>query len=391
MLNRAAVLMLGVVGVAGSALGQSEGGPPPAMVTVDAVRMENIQQRREVTGEIRPVRRASIASEQDGLVIELSVEVGDWVDAGDPLAKLDERLMSLDLDRLIAERDSAEANTAERTAMIEKAQRDLERLQQLLTREGASKNEVDDATTFLRQHEARLLQARADAASAEASRRSAEKKLSDMTIRAPFAGTVVAKLVELGEWVSDGAAVVELVSVEEVDAYLDVPERFVGALSAPGALVQLRVPAIGQTIEAPVTSVVAIGDRLARTFPVRLRLDNRAESAAKGLLRPGMSVIGMVPTGEPADVLTIHKDAVMRNDAGSYVYFDSGGRAAVAPVEMQFAVGDRVVVRSPMLKPGTSVVTQGNERIFPGQPLTIMAPPGGPDASKPSVPAGQGS
>ncbi|MBL8746399.1 MAG: efflux RND transporter periplasmic adaptor subunit [Phycisphaerae bacterium] len=362
--------------------GQSGGGPPPALVHVDAARWERVEARREVTGEVRAVKQAALASEEAGLVISLEVDVGAWVEAGQVLARLDDHLRSLDVDRRKAQRRSAEATVSEHEARVEKANRDLKRLKELQASAGASQNEVDDAVTQLKSEEARLANAVAEAESAKAEQQSAERHLAGMTIRAPFAGSVVRKRIEVGEWVREGDAVIELVAIDSVDAYLDVPERFIGPLASPGASVQLRIPALDQTIEAPVTSVLALGDRLARSFPVRIRLENSAGSAVKGRLRPGMSIVGMVLTGEPTEALTIHKDAVMRNDAGAFVYFDAGGVAAVAPIDPQYAFGERVVVRSAVLKPGVGVITQGNERVFPGQPLSVMnAGSGAPDGA----------
>lgn len=368
-----------------SALGQPGGGPPPALVNVDAVRLERVEARREVTGEVRAVRHAALAAEEAGLVVSIDVEVGDWVDEGQTLARLDAVLRSLDLERLKAERRSAESTVVEHEAMVEKARRDLERLRSLQTSAGASQSEVDDATTQVKGDEARLATAVADAESTRSMLRSAERRLADMEIKAPFAGSVVRKRVEAGEWVNEGDAVIELVAIDAVDAFLDVPERFIAPLASPGATVQVRVPALDESFDVPVAAVLAAGDRLARTFPVRLRIDNSADAPAKGRLRPGMSVIGLVQTGEPIEALTIHKDAVLRNDAGAFVYFDAGGAAAVAPIEPQFAFGERVVVRSPVLKPGMRTITQGNERVFPGQPLSVIG-----DPPKPSSEAGAG-
>jgi len=355
--------------------------------------MERVEQRREVTGELRAVQRAQLAAEEEGLIVEIHFETGDWVEAGQLLAKLDDKIRALDLDRRRAVQLSAEATISEREAQIAKAERDLKRLQELESRQGASKNEVDDGMTRLKEEEARLAQAKANLAAAEADVQTAEKRLKDMTILAPFSGNIVSRGVEVGEWVVIGESIAELVAIDSVDAYLDVPERFIGALSSPGVMVRLRIPALGTTIETPITTVIALGDRLARTFPVRIRLENTGQKPGEGRLKPGMSVIGLVPTGEPSDSLTIHKDALMRNDAGSYVYFDAGGVAAVAPVEQMFAIGERVAIRSQLLKPGMNVITEGNERMFPGQPLMMMASPAGApvsDASATNASTGKG-
>lgn len=386
----AAVAMLCCTAVVSA---QPSGGPPPALVQVDAVRLERVEQQREVTGEVRAAMRAALASREPGLVVELDAEVGDWMESGQVIARLDDRLHRLDLERLTASRQSRQALVDQRRAQVDKAERDLERLTSAHRSAGASRTEVDDAETRLREERARLAEAEADLMAARALEQASEKRLADMVITAPFAGSVVAKRVEVGEWVKEGDAVVDLVATDAVDVYLNVPERFVRSLTKPGATARLRVAAIGREIEAPVASVVAEGDRLARAFLVRIRVDNRGVPAGEEL-RPGMSVVGLVPTGEAMEALTVHKDALMRNEAGSYVYFDGGGIAAVAPVEPVYAIGQRVVIRSPVLREGMSVITQGNERIVPGQPLSIQNRPGGegPGANaRSAVREGEGS
>lgn len=88
-----------------------------------------------------------------------------------------------------------------------------------------------------------------------------------------------------------------------------------------------------------------------------------------------MSVLGRVPTGAMDPVMTVAKDAILRDDAGAFLYFDAGGVAAVARLEIRYAVGERIVVRSGRLSEGVGTVVEGNERVFPGQPLLIMRDP----------------
>ena len=122
--------------------------------------------------------------------------------------------------------------------------------------------------------------------------------------------------------------------------------------------------------------VIGDGDRLARTFPVRVRITNPDRD-----MKPGMSVTGSVPTGERTTALTISKDAVIRNDAGTIAYYDNGGVAAVRPVQLVFAVGDRYVIRETGgWSTESRVVVEGNERLYPSQPLNIVNDAGGAPA-----------
>ncbi len=364
------------------ALSQPSGGPPPAKVRLDTARLETVEQRRDVTGEIRAVRRSSLAAEEPGMVRSITVEAGDTVQVGQVLATLDDELLSLQIAEREAQVESSQASVQEREAQAAKAERDLSRLKELQSRQSASQNEVDDAATSLAETKARLANARAELAAREALLNWLNMRQSKMSIRSPLSGRVVSRGVEVGEWVREGDAIVELLDLSELDAYVDVPERYIAPLRSEGAKVRLRIAATNDEFDAPVSAVIAEGDRLARTFPVRIRLDN-----AKGRWRPGMSVIGQVATGQAIEALTVHKDAILRDDVGAYVFFDANGAAMRAPVEPLFGVGDRVAIRSPMLRPDTRVVIEGNERIyFPGQPLMDMdnpAPAGPPPGARP--------
>ena len=358
----------------------AQGGPPAAPVRFDEVRTERLERQRSVTGGLRAVNRSRVAAEHQGLVMELVVDVGDRVEQGQPLAHLDDTLLKLDLDRLRAQRDSAQARVDEFEARVSKAKRDVERLESAIGRGGVSETELEDARLDLQAAMAVAGDAKANLASAEAQMRYAEEEISKMIVRAPITGYVVAKGVEVGEWVDEGGEVLQVVDLSRVDAWLEVPERFVAPVASTGAGVKVMIEALDRTVESSDVIVVAEGDTLARTFPVRVRLDNKDEA-----MRPGMSVTGLVPTGVPADMLTVAKDAILRDDAGTYVYTEVGGKAIPVRIRKLWAVGDRVVIEADRLESGMRVVVEGNERLYPTQPIrdaAAPAPGAGSDAKK---------
>jgi membrane fusion protein (multidrug efflux system) len=373
-----------MLGLGAPAWAQGQGGPPPAKVRVDEVRMESVERWREVTGELRAVRRSTVATEQAGQVIEFAVDPGDHVEAGQVIAKLDEELASLEAERARAQLRTREASINEQTVALDKAKRDLQRIEDSFAREGASQLELDNIKTTVASVDAKLAAAKSELAWAQSDLRLTEKRLADMTVVAPFAGVVVSKRSEVGQWLGEGDTLLELVALNSIDAWLDVPEAFVARLlpkEGVAADVVLRVPSLRAygaepEIRARVSSVIPAADPLSRLFPVRIRLDNKGSTPGEpGPLRPGMTVMGMVPTGEPQQSMTVSKDAVLRNETGSFVYFNSGGKAAIAPVRVEYAVGNRLVVQSPVLQAGMQVVIEGNERMFPGQPLLIQNAP----------------
>ena len=333
----------------------------PAAVTVDAVRLESVQQHRRVTGELRAVRSSRVATREAGLVIEMSVREGTRVRAGDVLARLDDSLLQLELKRAEANAAAAAAIVDERDATLSWRERELELYTQSARRGAANVKEVLDAESTTTIARARVLQARRLVGVAEARVELLRKRLSDMVVRAPFDGIVLARGAELGEWVGEGDDLAQLVSIGEIEAWLDIPQRYFGAVTERRIEVMISIDATRVTAGSENMRVIPRVDRRSRSFVVVVTLDDH-----DGALTPGMSLTAWVPTGGRTDRLTVSKDAVLRNDAGAFVYVARGGKAVPATVQVRFPVADRVVIESSGLHAGDLVVVEGNERLFPG-------------------------
>lgn len=344
-------------------------------VRVAPVVEEPIEQKRQVTGDVLAIGRSQLAAQEPGLVIAVLVDEGARVKQGDLIARLDPERRELDLIEAKASVLAAEAKVAEEEALSAQAARDRDRIKEMLALESGSKPELDRAESQAAAEAARLEHAKAQLAIERARQRLIEKRLGDLEIRAPFAGRVTEKFTEVGQWVQAGSPVVEVVSLDPVEIRVDVPERFVSR-AVQAETVSVMLPGVGQEVSARVIGVIPRGDMRSRLFPLRLLADNPNE-----LIKPGMSAIGLVPTSERAMTLLVPKDAILQGETGSFVYFDNGGRAAMAPAERLFAIGDRVAVRSATLRAGMQVVVEGNERMYPGQLLAVIeesAPQGGP-------------
>lgn len=344
------------------------GGPPPAVVVLDPARLETIEQWREVTGRLKALQRSLLASQEEGLVIELGLNEGDEVEQGQVLARLHDVRAKLAVARAEADAADKRASVAENRVAVENAKRDLDRYQQASGQSTVTPMEMDRVRSVFDGASARLDSALAELAAAESDLALARQRLDDMTIKAPFAGRIVSKRTQVGQWIGRGDAVVEIVSLDVIEAWLDVPERFIGRLAESEGAVHVRCDAVGRTLDAKVTAIIPDADPLSKLFPVRVRLENEDLS-----LKPGMSVVGLVPTGGTAPTLTISKDGVLRDDAGEFVYFNAGGIAAPARITTLFGLpNNRVAIRADSLPPGAGIVVEGNERMFPGQPLAIQ-------------------
>ncbi len=382
----------------------AQGGPPPARVVVDKAQVQSLVQRRSVTGEIVSTRRSLVASQADGLVMQFDLNPGDTITAGDIIARLDDELATLQVEEARARLEAARGLVAQRTAELDQARRDQGRVERLAQSNSASASEVDDYETAVATTEAALAQAEADASAAQSTLSLAERRLRDKTITAPFTASVIAKSTEVGEWLGEGDPVVEIIALDALEARVDVPEHLLPYLTEVGPGITLRIPALGPnaTVPAELIDLVPLGNQVSRIFTVRLRprLDQAtgiaappapadpegevSQGALPDRLRPGMSITALVPTGTKSDFTTVHKDAIMRDDAGAFVYAAlpaSGGPPSDGPpalaatpvrVEILFAEGNRLAVRAPRLQPDTQIIVEGNERVFPTQPLTII-------------------
>ncbi|XQU08426.1 efflux RND transporter periplasmic adaptor subunit [Halomonas sp. LY9] len=174
----------------------------------------------------------ALAFEPAGRVQSVLAERGDAVEQGDVLASLDTRRLESRLAEVEARREEARASLA-------LAQRQEEREAQLNQSNFASRTALDQART-----DRLTLQARLSALAAE--RDSLTADLEDSTLKAPFAGRVVERHIDVGSLVSSGTAAFDLVDTRQLEAHLGLPARLVATFGV-GESVTLQVN--GQTIE----------------------------------------------------------------------------------------------------------------------------------------------
>lgn len=353
----------------------AQSGVPATAVTVDAVRRESVQEHRRVTGELRAVRRSSVATQEEGVVVDMPVTEGRKVTVGEVLAVLDSRRIEIELRQADAEVLAVQGILEERQARQSWREEELDLYRKSAQRGAANVKELLDAEALARIAAAITRQGERRLEVTKARAELLRKRLEDMTIVAPFDGVVVQKHAELGEWVGEGDAVVELVSTGLIDAWLDIPQRYFAALRDGTPEISIDVEAMGGSINVGEMRVVTQVDPKARSFSCVATIDNEA---AGGRLAPGMSLTAWIPTGRTAKRLLVSRNAILRNEAGAFLYVARqppgaarGEAASAVPlrVTVSFGVGDRVVVQGPGLAEGDLVVVEGNERLFPMMPV----------------------
>lgn len=201
----------------------------------------------------------------------------------------------------------------------------------------------------------------------------AQVRLKKLAVVAPFNGAIVKKMAEVGQWAEPGTPIAELVSRGQIDAVIDVPEQLVNQVQR-GQQIDVYVDPLQIETSGKVAGVIPLGPSAARTFPVKIRLDDEG-----GQLKSGMSVTAAVPTGKQSPHLTVPRDAVLRSARDSVVWAVVDDKAIRVTVDVLFTHGDRFAVSAapgytgPPLQAGMAVVIEGGERLlFSGQPVKVM-------------------
>lgn len=344
-------LLLAALGCEGEAPAASgSDGPPPARVRLGEVRSGSIEAQWSFLGDVSALRQARLAAGASGEVRRVTVRVGDHVKAGDLLVEVDPSLATARVRAASASKDAS-------AAQLERARRDAERLSSAGP-DIAAAAEIEQATSEKKRAVAERERLRATEAEARA-------QLGRHRVRAPFDGVIAARSVDPGDWVDPGVEVVELVDDQGVEVLASVPPDVARYLAlGDEATLELAGQRTGATIEGIVPAL----DTESRTMRLRLVPDEPT-----GWLLPGAAV-DVVLTIERSEegAVVIPRDALVYGIASTQVVKSVDGKAEVVPVEVLARGRDELLVESEALSAGDAVVTRGNERVFPGQPLIVL-------------------
>jgi RND family efflux transporter MFP subunit len=296
----------------------------------------------------RAVQRANLSFVVGGRVIARPVHVGDRVEAGTLLVRLDP-------EPLRNEVRSEEAALAEVSARLEQIERERSR-QALLHDQGvSSKRSLEEVTTSLGRLKASL-------ELAESRLREARRRLSEATLVAPFGGTVTRVHVEPGEFAQEGATVLTLSGDGGLELEVEVPESVASAL-VEGQEAKVRFPlAEIPDLPARLTSVSHGTEGPGRLFPVVAKLEPNPSVVA------GMAgELTLRASGEPRLAVPL-ASIIDPSGRHPHVFRVDAGRAERVPVKVRRLVGDRITVEAE-IDIDQSVVVEGHVVLLDGDPV----------------------
>jgi RND family efflux transporter MFP subunit len=320
--------------------------------TVTVVKRE-VGETVSYTGRIQAENETRLSFRISGRMVERSVNVGDHVEPGQVVAKLEPQ------DELNALR-TAQASVAAAQGQLNQAQSNFDRQQTLLARDIASRAQFEQA-------ESALKTARAQLDTAEAQLKAAKDRVSYTELRVDSAGTVIATGAEAGEVVQAGQMVIRVARKDGRDAVFDVPAQLLrSAPSDPLISVSLSddpaVTAIGRVRE-----VSPQADPVTRTFEVKVGLTDPPAA-----MRLGATVVGRMKL-DTAPVIEIPATALTEFDRRPAVWVVDPSSLTVSLRNVEVARNDPATIAiSQGLDSGEIVVTAGTQALHPGQKTRLL-------------------
>jgi len=252
------------------------------------------------SGRIDPIEQVEVKSKASGEIITLPIEVGDIVNKGDLIARLDSTTVQNEFDQASADYEVAKVT-------VEQRQKELKRQESLFDKELAAENLVDDARLAYEQANAQLVRARAALSTAK-------ERLEDTEIHAPIHGVVLTRPVEVGQIISSGTTTVTggsllctIANMSKVYVVADVDETDIGKVEVgmPASINADAFPNMnlkGQVLRiAPLAKV----EQNVTMFEVTTLVDND-----KGLLKSGMNATVEVVMARADDAILVPAKAI---------------------------------------------------------------------------------
>jgi membrane fusion protein, multidrug efflux system len=300
-------------------------------------------ERLRLTGTIMALRDVTVAAEEAGVIREVLVEKGTAVRAGQPLVRIDDRLLR-------AETERARAQAALATETWERRRRLFE------------EDRVGSELAYL--------EARYQAEQATAVLKSLEERLSRTTVLAPISGLLEDRLVEVGSMVAPGAAVARIVQIDPIKITAGVPERYAARIR-PGSEAAITFDVLpGESFSRAIEYVGATVDPRNRTFPIELTLPNPGSR-----FKPEMIANLEVVLDTRTEAVVVPQEALVRVQEGfiAFVVEDEGTMARVSsrPVIPGPAQRNFVVIEQG-LAPGDRLVVVGQKQLAAGDRVQVV-------------------
>ncbi|MEM6486763.1 MAG: efflux RND transporter periplasmic adaptor subunit [Pseudomonadota bacterium] len=361
----------------------AQGGP--ARVIVAPVETREIADTTPIIARLVATRQSDVATRAAGVVAEVAFAVGERVEAGQVLIRLDDALARIQETNAMAAVAAAEASVEVARARARQIGQALQRAEGLRNSTAFSRGSFEDLQQQAAEATAEITRAEAQLGVAKAALSRALYDVEHSVLLAPFDGVVIQQMAQPGQYIDLGEAAASILDASTLEIEADLPVDLVSGIQ-PGRELAAAFDG-GLSTTATVRTLLPVETTSTRTRTVRLSVMGQGLPAA--VAATGRSVTLRVPISAPRMALTVPKDALVQARGAWMVFAVGEGAAEPRTVVLGQSAGERIEVLSGV-GPDDHVVIRGNERLRPGQPIAPVLADGTPldAAAKPEAGAG---
>jgi membrane fusion protein (multidrug efflux system) len=321
-------------------------GPDAVPVEVAKASRRAVAASYTGTAPLEPVAESQVVAKTSGVALNVMVEEGQQVRAGQTLVRLDSA--------------RSELQAAQTGAAMRKLEANYNRAKQMAEQKLLSANDND--------------QLRYDLENARAANRLANLELSYANVEAPISGVIASRSIKTGNFVQINTPIFRIVDTSRLEATLNVPERELATLKA-GLPVLMQVDALpGKTFTGTVDRVAPVVDSGSGTFRVVCAFKG------DGVLQPGMFGRIKIDYDQRADALVVPRVALLEDDGDPAVFVVNGDKTRRVPVKLGYVDGSWAEIREGV-KEGQQVVVAGKTALRDGTVVQVLGQPQ-PQAAK---------
>lgn len=303
---------------------------------VEEAALRTVTAEQVFDGTLEAVNQSTVSAQTNGRIIELPFDVNDYVEKGEVIVRFRDTEQS-------ARVEAARGNLKEAEARYNEAEAEFQRVSDVHEKGLISAAALDSAR-------ANLNAARAKREAAQANLKQAEEALEQTVVRAPYAGIVVERHVELGELATVGKPLMTGLSLEHLRAIVDVPQSFIEKVRTHQSA-DVILPD-GKRIPVNSLRIFPGADPGTHTFRVRAQLP-----VGQHGVYPGMLVKVAFAAGEKQQ-LTVPTEAVVRRSEITAVYVqDNNGNLSLRAIRVGRPTADERIPVLAGLQPGEKVAT----------------------------------
>lgn len=309
----------------------------PVNVQADTLKLHPVDAQQYFTGAFEPEKEVKLGAETQGKIRSIFVDVGSYVKKGQPLIKIDDDLLKLQLQSVCVQ--------------IEGLETDVRRYTILTNADAIQGVQLEKAQLGLK--------------SAKVQRNTILEQISKTNVTAPFSGIVTMKFAEVGAFAAPGLPLLQITDISRLRFTVSVPENELHYFHL-NQHYPVKADAYSSLDFSGKAILIGSKGSQANTFPVQFLINNSPDQKIKS----GMFGKVLVAEVHKNDVLVIPSSAIVGSDIEPKVYVVRNNKAILQSFSIAQRLADKVVVKEG-LNAGDVIVTGGFINLYNGAAVEI--------------------